>query len=335
MSNALLEVRDLRKEFRASGGRGKVYAVAGVHFTIRKGETLGLVGESGSGKSTTARLLLRLEEPTAGKVLFDGQDVSSAKGEALRRYRTRVQAVFQDPYSSLSPRMAVKEIIAEPLIANTALTRPEIDERVVELLGRVGLGGDAASRYPHEFSGGQRQRIAIARGVVLQPELVVLDEPVSALDASVRGQILNLLSELQDRNALSYLLISHDLDVVAHMCSVIAVMYLGRIVEIAPQAALMTEPKHPYTKVLFSAALPRRPGRRVERIKIVGEPPSPLSPPSGCAFHTRCPWVMPICSQVRPELRPTGEGALTACHLHDQAASSLASSVEDSARATP
>jgi oligopeptide/dipeptide ABC transporter ATP-binding protein len=315
MSEALLEVQDLRKEFRARGGRGKVHAVAGVHFSIRKGETLGLVGESGSGKSTTARLLLRLEEPSGGRMLFEGRDVSSAKGEELRRYRTRVQAVFQDPYSSLSPRMTVKEIVAEPLVANTTLSRAEIEGRVAELLDRVGLGRDAAERYPHEFSGGQRQRIAIARGVVLRPDLVVLDEPVSALDASVRGQILNLLSELQDRNSLSYLLISHDLDVVAHMCSVIAVMYLGRIVEIAPQATLMAEPRHPYTKVLLSAALPRRPGKRTERIKIVGEPPSPLDPPAGCAFHTRCPWARPICSQTRPELRPTGEGAMAACHL--------------------
>jgi oligopeptide/dipeptide ABC transporter ATP-binding protein len=219
----------------------------------------------------------------------------------------------------LSPRMRVQEIVAEPLIANTKLSRQEIDERVADILARVGLSQEAGTRYPHEFSGGQRQRIAIARGVIMQPEVIVLDEPVSALDASVRGQILNLLSELQSRLGLSYLFISHDLDVVAHMCSVIAVMYLGRIVEIAPQATLFNSPRHPYTKVLFSAALPRRPGTRSERIKIEGEPPSPLNPPPGCPFHTRCPWAMPVCSEVRPELRPTAEGALAACHLETQA----------------
>lgn len=314
MNQPLLSVVDLQKAYRTMG-RSKVHAVAGMDFTIAKGETLGLVGESGSGKSTTARLLLRLEDPTGGRILFDGADVSGAKGDELRRYRTRVQAVFQDPYSSLSPRMRVHEIVAEPLIANTRLSRKEIDERVAELLARVGLNRESGACYPHEFSGGQRQRIAIARGVVLQPELIVLDEPVSALDASVRGQILNLLSELQSRLGLSYLFISHDLDVVAHMCSVIAVMYLGRIVEIAPQATLFNAPQHPYTKVLFSAALPRRPGARAERIRIEGEPPSPLNPPPGCPFHTRCPWAMPVCSEVRPELRPTAEGALAACHL--------------------
>jgi oligopeptide transport system ATP-binding protein len=318
MNQPLLTVVDLKKEYRAAG-RGKVHAVDGVNFTIAKGETLGLVGESGSGKSTTARLLLRLEDPTGGRVLLDGVDVSAVKGDELRRYRTRVQAVFQDPYSSLSPRMRVQEIVAEPLIANTKLSRQEIDERVADILARVGLSQEAGTRYPHEFSGGQRQRIAIARGVIMQPEVIVLDEPVSALDASVRGQILNLLSELQSRLGLSYLFISHDLDVVAHMCSVIAVMYLGRIVEIAPQATLFNSPRHPYTKVLFSAALPRRPGTRSERIKIEGEPPSPLNPPPGCPFHTRCPWAMPVCSEVRPELRPTAEGALAACHLETQA----------------
>lgn len=317
MNAALLTVSDLKKQFRPAGRRGKVHAVDGVNFSIGKGETLGLVGESGSGKSTTARLLLRLEEPTSGKILFDGNDVSDVRGDALRRYRTRVQAVFQDPYSSLSPRMKVEEIIAEPLIANTSLPPAEIAARVGQILERVGLDREVAQRYPHEFSGGQRQRIAIARGVVLEPELIVLDEPVSALDASVRGQILNLLSELQERSGLSYLFISHDLDVVAHMCSAIAVMYLGRIVEIAPQAVLFKEPRHPYTKVLFSAALPRRPGTRAERIQIKGEPPSPLKPPSGCPFHTRCPWAMPVCSEARPELRNTAQGGMVACHLEE------------------
>jgi oligopeptide transport system ATP-binding protein len=310
----LLEAANLRKEFRVAG-RGKVFAVADVSFSIGKGETLGLVGESGSGKSTTARLLLRLEELSGGKIVFDGEDVSSAKSAALRRYRTRVQAVFQDPYSSLSPRMRVAEIVAEPLLANTSSSSAEIAARVEELLARVGLDRQAGERYPHEFSGGQRQRIAIARGVVLKPDLIVLDEPVSALDASVRGQILNLLSDLQDQQGLSYLFISHDLDVVAHMCSAIAVMYLGRIVEIAPQAALFKHPRHPYTKILFSAALPRRAGARTDRIKIEGEPPSPLNPPPGCPFHTRCPWAQAICKEQRPELRSVGDGALAACHF--------------------
>jgi len=250
----LLELRDLRKSFRRAGS--VVNAVDGIDLTIGAGETVGLVGESGCGKSTTARLVLRLLEPTSGSILFNGEPVETLKGRALRPFRSAVQAVFQNPYSALDPRMRVRDIVAEPLVAAGGHGAGEVRDRVAEQLGVVGLRGDAGDRFPHEFSGGQRQRIAIARALVLLPKLLVLDEPVSALDVSIRAQILNLLLDLQDRFGLSYLLISHDLPMVARMCDRIAVMYLGRIVESGPAAALAAQPQHPYAQTLFAAALP-------------------------------------------------------------------------------
>ncbi len=325
----LLEARDLRKHYvlprhRTAGGRAILKAVDGVSFAVRESETLGIVGESGCGKSTTARLLLRLDAPTGGRILFDGEEVQGAKGRALRRYRTAVQAVFQDPYSALDPRMRVRDIVGEPLVANRVMGRPEIRDRVAESLAVVGLDPAAGGRFPHEFSGGQRQRIAIARGLALRPRLVILDEPVSALDVSIRAQILNLLQDLQDRFKLAYVLISHDLDVIAHMCRSIAVMYLGRIVEIGASEAIRSAPRHPYTQALFSARLPIHPDAGHARIKLAGEVPSPIDLPSGCRFRTRCPLALASCAEREPALRAGGDGHATACHLVEPAARSAA-----------
>jgi oligopeptide/dipeptide ABC transporter ATP-binding protein len=259
--------------------------------------------------------LLRLNDVSDGRILFDGEEVQTATGKALRQYRNQVQAVFQDPYSSLNPRMRVRDIVAEPLVAQGKMGRAEIRDWVKELLRVVGLDPNAADRFPHEFSGGQRQRIAIARGLALRPRLVILDEPVSALDVSIRAQILNLLQDLQDKFHLSYVLIAHDLDVVAHMCDVIAVMYLGKIVEMGPADAISRAPQHPYTQALFSARLPHKPDGRGARIKLTGEIPSPLNPPPGCHFHTRCPHVMPRCRAVEPALAELADGRVAACHL--------------------
>jgi oligopeptide/dipeptide ABC transporter ATP-binding protein len=316
----LLEARGLTKHFpvgRSLLGRGGgvVRAVDDIAFTIEPGRTLGVVGESGCGKTTTAKLVLRLEKPTAGQILFQDQDVAGLEGAGLHFYRKSVQAVFQDPYASLNPRMRVDAIIAEPLVTHERLDGPAVAARVAKLLDVVGLPARSRDLFPHEFSGGQRQRIAIARALAISPRLVVLDEPVSALDVSIRAQILNLLRDLQRELGLSYLFIAHDLAAVAHMSHVIAVMYLGRIVEIGEAAQVAKAPQHPYTQALFAAALPSHPDERRDDVPLFGEVPSPLNPPSGCRFHPRCPKVMPTCSQEEPKLKVSGARQV-ACHLY-------------------
>ncbi len=320
----VLEAAGLTKHFPArrglfGGDRGTVRAVDGISFTIERGQTLGIVGESGCGKTTTAKLVLGLEVPTGGTMRFEGRDLQELDAAGRRHYRKSVQAVFQDPYASLNPRMRISDIIAEPLVTNERLASAEVRDRVLDLLDLVGLPSRSADLFPHEFSGGQRQRIAIARALALSPGLIVLDEPVSALDVSIRAQILNLLRDLQARLGLSYLFIAHDLAAVAHMSHTIAVMYLGKIVETGEARALARAPKHPYTEALFSAALPSHPDERREEIILPGEVPSPLNPPSGCRFHPRCPQAMARCAVEEPALRDV-EGRIVACHLFDQGA---------------
>jgi oligopeptide/dipeptide ABC transporter ATP-binding protein len=317
----LFEARGLSKHFPVGGGvfgrgKGVVRAVDDIAFAIEPGRTLGVVGESGCGKTTTAKLVLRLEKPTAGQILFEGQDVAGLEGDDLQRYRKSVQAVFQDPFASLNPRMRVDSIIAEPLITHERLDDAAVAARVAGLLDVVGLPARSKDLFPHEFSGGQRQRIAIARALALSPRLVVLDEPVSALDVSIRAQILNLLRDLQKELGLAYLFIAHDLAAVAHMSHVIAVMYLGRIVEMGESSRVATSPQHPYTQALFAAALPSHPDEQREEIVLAGEVPSPLNPPPGCHFHPRCPKVMARCSREDPRLKRS-QGREIACHLFD------------------
>jgi len=320
MATWLLEVHDLTKHFKVRrGGFGwsaaVVRAVDSISFTLQTGTTLGLVGESGCGKTTTSKLILGLERPTAGAIRFDGSDVLALAGADRRRYRRSVQAVFQDPYASLDPRMRVGAIIAEPLVINSDLDAEGRRRRVAELLDLVGLPERSVTLYPHEFSGGQRQRIAIARALALSPKLVVLDEPVSALDVSIRAQILNLLTDLQKRLGVSYLFIAHDLAAVGHMSHTIAVMYLGKIVEWGDAEAVALAPKHPYTQALFAAALPIDLDGPRDEIPLAGEVPSPIAPPSGCRFHPRCAFAMPRCAEEEPELRAES-GRLVACHLY-------------------
>jgi oligopeptide transport system ATP-binding protein len=318
----ILEVRDLVKHFEVGGGLfggppGLVKAVDGVSFAIRRGETLGLVGESGCGKTTTGRCILQLERPTSGQVIFEGVDLTALGQVELRAVRRRVQVIFQDPYSSLNPRMTVGQIIAEPLgVHGIVPERRAREARMRSLLDRAGLLPAMADRYPHELSGGQRQRIAIARALAVSPKLIVLDEPVSALDVSIRAQILNLLRDLQQQLGVSYLFIAHDLAAVAHMSHTIAVMYLGKIVEIGPAAAVARMPKHPYTQALFAAALPSHPDEARDDMVLPGEVPSPLAPPSGCRFHPRCPSVMARCATDEPALRRHADRRV-ACHLYD------------------
>ena len=312
----IIEARDLSKHFAARRGlSGHVRAVDGISFAIESGQTLGVVGESGCGKTTTAKLVLGLEQPSGGDIEFEGQNLSALDAAGRRHYRRSVQAVFQDPYASLNPRMRVGAIIAEPLVTNQDLPTAAVKRRVSELLQLVGLASRSADLFPHEFSGGQRQRIAIARALALSPKLVVLDEPVSALDVSIRAQILNLLRDLQTELGLAYLFIAHDLAAVAHMSHAIVVMYLGRIVEYGEAQALVRAPKHPYTRALFSAALPSRPDERREEIVLAGEVPSPLSPPPGCHFHPRCQQAMAECRQQQPALARV-EDRHVACHLY-------------------
>ena len=322
-SDVLLKAERLEKHFPVTEGLvlmktiGWVRAVDGVSFEARRGQTLALVGESGCGKTTTAKLALRLETPTSGSIEIEGRDVHALKGRELREFRASVQAVFQDPWSSLSPRMRVRDIIAEPLVVNKRVGKREARERVAELLADVGLRPEQADLFPHEFSGGQRQRVAIAAALSVSPQLIVLDEPVSALDVSVQAQILNLLRDLQERRGVSYLMVSHNLATVRYLAHEVAVMYLGEIVERAETDALFERPLHPYTQALFSAALPARPGaRRDDEIILQGEVPSPLNPPSGCRFHPRCPFAMPVCAETAPEWKEAAPGRFVACHLH-------------------
>ncbi len=310
----LLELSDVAKHYPVRGGllglktAGIVRAVDGISLRVGRGETLSIVGESGCGKTTTARLILRLETPTSGIIKFEGQPIEDLDGAGLKRFRASVQAVFQDPWSSLNPRMTVGRIIAEPMVVEGRLSRAETKERVGLLLEQVGLRREQAQLYPHQFSGGQRQRIAIARALSVEPRLIVLDEPVSALDVSIRAQILNLLRDLQDRLGLSYVMIAHHLATVRHMSHQVAVMYLGQIVEMAPGKELFRRPFHPYTQALYASALSTHVGRQLAEPSMKGEIPSPLNPPTGCCFHTRCPYATPECAEVKPKLVSIAHG---------------------------
>lgn len=322
MSGPLLEVRNLKKHFPIRGGllgaaAAHVHAVDGVDFSIHRGETLSLVGESGCGKSTVGRCILRLTEATAGEVLLDGQRIDNLPAHALRPLRKRIQVVFQDPFSSLNPRMRVGAIIAEPILNfGLAKNRAELQDMVTSLMDKVRLPRDAVRRYPHEFSGGQRQRIGIARALASGADLIICDEAVSALDVSVKAQIVNLLAALQDELGLAMLFISHDLAIVEHVTHRVAVMYLGKIVEIAERRTLFGRPHHPYTRALLSAVPVPDPAARRERIILRGDVPSPINPPSGCRFHTRCPYAFDRCRTEEPPLQPIGpKGHHAACHL--------------------
>jgi oligopeptide/dipeptide ABC transporter ATP-binding protein len=322
MNKELLRVESLKKYFPVTKGLilqktvGYVQAVDGINFTINEGETLGLVGESGCGKTTTSKLILRLESPTEGAIYLNGQDIQSFGGEELQEFRTQVQAVFQDPWSSLSPRMKVRDIVAEALIVNRKVTNQERDDRVEEVLNQVGLHQDQADLYPHEFSGGQRQRVAVASALASYPKLIILDEPVSALDVSIRAQVMNLLVDLQTQTGIAFLLVAHNLATVRYMAHQTAVMYLGQIVEYSPTEDLYNNPLHPYTQALFSAALPAHPDDERDEIVLSGEVPSPIDPPKGCRFHPRCPVAMDRCSVESPLQLDKGNDHLVACHLY-------------------
>ncbi len=319
----LLKVNNLVKHFPIMRGAvirrqvGAVHAVDGVSFDIHKGETLGLVGESGCGKSTTGRTVLQLYRPSAGEVLYEGHDLVKIKGEELRKMRRKMQMIFQDPYASLNPRMTVGDIISEPLLVHGLSNRKQADARVEELLQLVGLNPAYASRYPHEFSGGQRQRVGVARALSLQPDLIVCDEPISALDVSIQAQVVNLLEDLQKQFNLTYLFIAHDLSMVRHISTRVAVMYLGIIVELAPRDELYNNPLHPYTQALLSAVPIPDPVAEEKRQRRVlqGEIPSAVNPPSGCRFRTRCPLAAEICAKVRPDFREISPGHFAACHM--------------------
>jgi len=323
MTAPLIEARELSRHYQVSRGFFKpsatVKALNGVSFSLSPGQTLAVVGESGCGKSTLARVLTLIEKPTGGSLKLDGSDVANASAAQTRALRQRVQMVFQNPYASLNPRKRIVQMLDEPLLLNTALSRVERRERIVAMLAQVGLRAEHAQRYPHMFSGGQRQRIAIARAMMLQPGLLVADEPTSALDVSIQAQILNLFMDIQERTRIAYVFISHNLSVVEHIAYRVMVMYLGRVVEFAPKAMLFAQPLHPYTRALLSATPSIDPARRAHKIRIVGELPSPLNPPSGCAFHKRCPYAQPRCSEEVPELRMVDKREV-ACHYAEAVA---------------
>ena len=316
MSNtAILEVKNLTIQ---AGRRQVVHAVDNVSFTLEKGKTLGLVGESGCGKSSCARTIIRIYDPTGGQILLDGQDITHMKQRELKPIRRKMQMIFQDPYASLNARMTVRDIIAEPLLAHGIVkTREQSNEYIYPMLERVGLTKEHANRYAHEFSGGQRQRIGIARALVLQPELVICDEPISALDVSIQAQVINLLKDFQEERGVSYLFIAHDLSMVRYVSDDVGVMYLGQLVEVCEADEIYRRPLHPYTKGLLGSipiANPRI-AREKEKSSIEGDIPSPIAPPSGCRFHTRCPYAKPVCSEQAPELKDAGGGHKVACHL--------------------
>jgi oligopeptide/dipeptide ABC transporter ATP-binding protein len=319
-SRPVIEVSGLTKHYPVKKGLlrrtvGQVFAVDGVSFAIGRGETLGLIGESGSGKSSLARTVLRLETPSAGRIIFDGTDITHVPEASLRPLRRRMQVVFQDPYASLNPRKTVEDLVSLPLRVHAGLNRRPMRDEVVRMIEAVGLRAAHLSRFPHQFSGGQRQRIAIARALVLRPDFVVCDEPVSALDVSVQAQIIALLQRLKRELGLTYLFISHDLAVIGSVSERVAVMYLGSIVETGPTRQILARPQHPYTAALLAAVLRIDPGAPRRRVKPLGEPPSPLTPPPGCRFHPRCPLAVDRCRSERPALRPVGAGVLAACHL--------------------
>lgn len=321
MTQPLVQVENLKMHFPIKGGPlgktvGAVKAVDGVSFHINKGETLGLVGESGCGKSTTGRMLLRLLEPSEGSIYFEGQDITKLSGNELRKMRRNMQMVFQDPFASLNPRHTIGKILEEPLIVHSVKDRLERKRRVKELLEVVGLSSYHASRYPHQFSGGQRQRIGIARALAIHPKLIIADEPVSALDVSIQSQVLNLLQDLQQEYELTYLFIAHDLGVVRHISDRVGVMYLGQLVEISDTEELYDKPLHPYTQALLSAVPIADVTYRRERIILEGDVPSPVNPPTGCPFHTRCPKAFEPCSAARPQLSEIDPGHYVACHLY-------------------